>query len=208
MADSQEVFQNEETVPTKLCEPSGDDVITDMLHEWESHTDGWGSDLVDDLILNTPLDFELQAGEIMADADNSMHGLNNEKRGTSKKVVNRKAATKTIWRKYGKKNIIHKGKAKGMVRCYYKCNYRGCDGKRVVEYVDKLPVDAVCGRSCPVAPLCLVFRPARIAGTSCRQKVVIRLNRGTGKQPMWCAQIPTRPASMYHQRTQPRKLAN
>ena len=142
MADSQEVFQNEETVATKLCEPPGDDVITDMLHEWESHTDGWRSFPVDDLILNMPLDFELKADEIMAGADNSTHGLSNEKRGTSEKVVHRKAATKAIWRKYGKKNIMHKGKKKGMLRCYYKCNYRGCDGKKVVDYVDTLPVDS------------------------------------------------------------------
>jgi len=136
MADSQGVFQNEETVPTKLCEPSGDDdVITDMLHEWESETDGWMSFPVDDLVLNMPpLDFEIKA-------DNSLPGLSNEKRGTSKKVEHRKAVTKTtIWRKYGKKNILHKGKAKAMVRCYYKCKYKGCDGKKVNDYVNTLLV--------------------------------------------------------------------
>jgi hypothetical protein len=156
MADSQPVFLDKHTDTTKLCEPIEDDVIADMIHNWESHPDSWSG-----LNSNTPLDSEFNDDEIMAifytdcgsHPDDSRKGSQNEPSGTSKQH-NRKRKTairmpgvtrdkkKAVWRKYGQKRILYKGKPNGILRCYFKCNHDNCDGKRVVDYVDTLPIDS------------------------------------------------------------------
>ena len=156
MADSQQVFLDKQTDTTKLCEPIEDDVIADMIHDWESHPDSWSG-----LNSNTPLDSEFNDDEIMAifstecrpHPDDSKEGLQNEPSETSKwpnkkrKTVVRKPGVtrekkKAVWRKYGQKKVVYQGKSNGILRCYFRCNHDNCDGKKVVDYVDTLPIDS------------------------------------------------------------------
>ena len=114
-------------------------------------TDCLGS-LIDDIDTDTVLQMiadldspTSQRADVPPNANATPEKTPRRRRGRSAKSVQPTGPRKSKWRKYGQKKLMTPQPSQattkpGVVRCYYKCTVANCERKKMVDYVDGMPV--------------------------------------------------------------------